>query len=262
MFLSDIMEPAANQHNTSSCPWAVRLNSIDASIGRLRHVPGIVVLPIESASQNAVWIKGETLDDRVSRTLRSIPDAERFLVTANNSLTSWGETVPRETLPDGAWIPISEWLTLQLPAAGFATPVSQRVPLKLVRSDSPVEANLLKVAWKFWRDYAISAPQIRLNQWSFAVSDQGDALIRGRPVAPLPGIRYVEQSGIAIPAGWRLEPPIAVASLHRAMSLEPGTIAMISEAGTMDGILESAFVSATRSAVRLTDNSLAECLRQ
>lgn len=262
MSLSELMEPAADQNSMTSCPWAVRLNSIDASIGKLRQVPGVVVLPVESASHNTVWIKGETLDDRVSRILRSLPDAERFLVTANNSLTSWGETVPREVLPDGTWIPISEWLTLQMPAAGFAAPISQRVPLSIVRSDSPVEANMLKVAWKVWRDYAISAPVIRLNQWAFAVSDQGEALIRGRPVAPLPGIRYVEQSGIAIPVGWRLEPPIAEASLHRAMSLEPGTIAMISEAGTMEGILESAFVRATRSAVRLTDNSLAECLRQ
>lgn len=256
------MEHSADHNTMTASPWAVRLNRIDASIGRLRQLPGVVVLSVESASQNAVWIRGEALDDRVSRTLRSIPDAERFLVGTNNSLTFWGETVPRATLPDGTWIPISEWMILQMPAAGFAAAINQLILLNLVRSDSPVEANLLKVGWSIWRDYAISAPQIRLNQWEFAVSDNGEALIRGRPVAPLPGIRYVEQSGIAVPAGWRLEPPIAEASLHQAMSLGPGTIAVISEAGMMDVIPDSEFVSATRSAVRLTDNSMAECLRQ
>lgn len=256
------MEPSADHNSMTACSWAVRLNRIDASIGMLRQLPGVVVLPIESASQNAVWIKGQTLDDRVSRTLRSLPDAERFLVATNNSLTFWGETVPRATLPDGTWLPISEWLTLQMPAAGFSASINRHIALNLVRSDVPVEANLLKVGWSLWRDYAFFAPQIRLNQWAFAVSDNGEALIRGRPVAPLPGIRYVEQAGIAIPAGWRLEPPIAEASLHQAMSLGPGTIAVISEAGVMDVIPDSAFVCATRSAVRLTDNSMAECLGQ
>ena len=235
--------------------WAVRLSSFDASIGKLRQFPGIDVLPIESPSQNCIWIKGETLNEQVSKTLRSLPDAQRFLVMPDNSLTSWGETVPRALLPEGTWLPITEWLTLMLPTAAFAPAVQQRIPLTLVRSDTPAEANLLKVTWSVWRDYATQAPQIRLNQWSFAVSDQGEAVVRGTPVAPIPGIRYVEQSGIAIPSGWQLDPPIAVASVRKAMSSDEETIALISKSGAMEVIPLSAFVSATRSAVRLTDDS-------
>ena len=207
-------------------------------------------------SPTAVWLRGDNLDDRTSRMLRSLPGAERYLVVSGGNLTGWDETVPRAKLPAGNWMPLSEWLSVHFPVAAFATAVTQRVPLRLVRSDSPIDANLLKLDWPMWRDYAITAPQIRLNQWTFAVSDRHEVLVRGLPLVPLPGQLYVEQSGIAIPAGWRLEPQVELAALHEAWNLDANEVVLLSLEGTMQRIPETAFVRATRSAVRLTDGSL------
>lgn len=241
--------------------WAARLPGLASSgvsqtvialIGRLRLVPGVRVL----VKGNDLWLRGEDLDDRVSLILRSLPDAERFLVTTDGQLTAWDESVPRATLPEADWHSLAQWLSVELPTSVFAGRVAQRVSMRLVRSNAVATANLLRTQWPIWRDYAITAPQIRLNPLSFAVSDSGEVLIRGLPLPPIPGRSLVEQSGIAISAGWSPDPPLDPASIRLVLKLNPDEIAVFQDDATMDVILESVFVRATRSAVRLTDASL------
>jgi hypothetical protein len=250
------------------------------SLGRLRILPGISAL----TDADSVWIQGDVLEEHLANLLRSLPAAERFLITDDGQLTFWDETVPRAKLPTGRWRPLAEWLPVDFPRAAFAAVNEHQINLKLVRSQEVAESNLLRTEWTRWHDYAISAPQIRLNQWSFAASDGNEVLIRGTPLStlpaskrsvpdsatsatatfveqfllmpPIPGQLFVERSCIAIPAGWRPDPQVESESIRQALNLPAESLAVFDVQGAVEMIPEAAFVRATRSAVRLTDEAL------
>ena len=67
-----------------------------------------------------------------------------------------------------------------------AKEIGKLADLRLVRSNVEKEANVLLVELRAWRNYAATAPRIRLLHLSFAVSDDGQVVIRGLPLPPLP----------------------------------------------------------------------------
>jgi hypothetical protein len=125
------------------------------------------------------------------------------------------------------------------------------------------EASLLLSRFDLWAAYAIEAPQIRLNPWRFAVAADGRVAVHVQPQAkrvanlssalpPLPGRRWVEQDGVAIPAGWSWTPAVDAALLREVFGLAEGDVALWHADGTWERIAAEEFVRATRAAVRAT----------
>ena len=118
------------------------------------------------------------------------------------------------------------------------------------------EASLLLVRFDLWAAYAVEAPQIRLDRWRFAVAADGRAAVNGRPLPPLPGRRWVEREGIAVPAGWTWTPAVEVAILRELFGLAEGDVALWHEDGAWERIAAGEFVRATRVAVRETGKNV------
>ena len=234
----------------SIAQWVVRLNLSDAGhLGSLRRFPGLRVL----VDGQSVWMRGESLDSVLDRRIRSIPDVEWFAIWPDHQLTQLEGTVPCGRLPVGNWQPLHEWLQLKLPRAGFAATPSARVTLKLVRSSSPSVANLLQTTWIVWKEFATSASQVRLSRLAFALSDDNRALVRGVPLPPIPGRRFVEVDGVVVPNGWRIEPNVGPLVVRQVLKLDENELALFSEDGSFERVPRSAFVQATRSAVRASN---------
>lgn len=224
-------------------------------LGRLRSTPGVSI----GIDQQTLWIRGDQLDDRLSRQLRSIPDAERFRVLeGGGQLAYWDESVPREFVPDVVWRPLVEWMELRLPVPAFVAEVQETVSVSLVRAQEVQEANWMMTEWGLWRDYAIPASQIRLNRWSFAVSSAHEVIVRGTPLPPIPGRRFIERQGIAILSGWRTDPPLQPNSLRAIWKVSQSDIVIWNPDRSPELISESAFVRATRSAIRQTAAKMME----
>ena len=233
----------------SITPWTIRLPVEDAEhLGKLRLINGLSIL-VDGAS---VWLRGEYLDEDLNRRIRSIPDAERFLIKADQQLTRPDETVPCARLPDGSWEPLRSWLSIKLPVAGFAAQTDERITLKLVRSSTPMSANLMQTSWERWRTYAIMAPAIRLTRLGFAVSENSAVLIRGTPLPPIPGRLFIEDRGIIVPLGWQFVPNVGSTVVRQLLNLNEMEMALFCEDGSFERVPETAFVQATRSAVRMT----------
>ncbi|MEI8020118.1 MAG: hypothetical protein WCH39_18080 [Schlesneria sp.] len=230
-------------------PWTIRLPVEDAEhLGKLRLTHGLSAL-VDGAS---VWLRGEYLNEDLNRQIRSIPNAERFRILADQQLTRPDETVPCARLPDGPWQPLRSWISVTLPVAGFAAQTDQRVMLRLVRSSRAMLANLMQTSWERWRAYAITAPAVRLARLGFAVSDNSDVLIRGTPLPPIPGRFFIEDNGVIVPIGWQFEPFVGSTIVRQLLNLDEAEIALFSEDGSFELLLDTAFVQATRSAVRMT----------
>ena len=229
--------------------WAIRLPAESAGyLGPLRLVPSVNVL----VQDRFVWLRGNAIDPDLQRRLRSIPAAEWFNVWPGELLTSSGQTVPCDRLPAGTWQALNQWIDVQMPPVGFAAASHVRVMLKLIRSSRPTVANMLLAAWNTWRDYALSAPLVRLNRWGFALSDQDTVVIRGLPLPPIPGCRLSESHGVILPAGWEFDPAVGAKVARQVLQLDDSELALFSEDSSFQRIPVSAFVQATRSAVRMS----------
>ena len=230
-------------------PWTVCLPLEEAEhLGKLRLINGLSIL-VDGAS---VWLRGDDLDEELNQRIRSIPNAIRFMIKADRQLTRQGETVPCAQLPDGNWQPLRGWLSVKLPVAGFAAVAGPGVMLKLVRSSKNRQANLMRTSWERWRTYAITAPAVRLSRLGFAVSENAEVLIRGTPLPPIPGRHFLEDNGIIIPIGWQFEPNVGSKVVRQVLKLDATEKALFSEDGSFELVPDTAFVQATRSAVRMT----------
>jgi len=228
--------------------WAVCLprESI-AGLGRLRLLPRLSVW--EHGEE--VWLQGEGADESLEAALRGLPGARRFSVFPDRQLLAAGSRVPPGYLPEGAWQPLKEWLHVTLEAAGLAGRVGERVSVCLVRSSTPREANVLLTTLDAWKTYGSSAPQVRLERWSFAVSDE-EVIVQGLPLPPIPGQVFVDRDGVTVPAGWDWDPPIDAGVLRDVLGLTAGDLALLRPDGRWDRVPADAFVRAGRSAIRLS----------
>jgi len=228
-------------------PWAIYIAQADlASTGRLRQVAGIKVCQ----RPGQVWLRGPALDETLRRQLAAMPGAQRFFVLPDGQLQPVARRLPSGRLPGGPWLPLPRWLGLSLPPATLAGRLIGRVPMTLVRSACAETAAVLLTTIDRWEAYAVRAPQVRLDRWQFAVANDGRVVVRGEPLPPLAGQRYVEWEGIAVPAGWRWSPPVEAAIMRSVLRLEPGDFALWQIDGTWQQIPAAQFVRASRAAVR------------
>jgi len=203
-----------------------------------------------------LWLRGTKCSDGLDRSLRKILGAERFHRLSGEETARWGETLPSGLLPKGPWIPLKQWLQPTVPATVLPGRISERASLRIVRSSTEQAANLLLVEFQKWREYAATAPQARLSRLSFAASDDGHVLIRGEPLPPLPGTRYIEAEGVARPLGWEWSPAVDAAVIRAAFGLADRELALLASDGSYEVVGADDFVRATRSAVRLTEKEL------
>lgn len=236
--------------------WAARIPLAQSdSLGLLRRISSLQA----GATEAAFWIRGPQSEDAVAR-VRMIPHAQLFHLDEDGGLRPWDRLLKSGTLPDIEFRPLREQTQPQVPAAGWPSARVSRISLTLVRSADSRPASILQTSLSAWTDWALSAPRVRLRRWTFAAADNDRALVRGTPIPPLPGQQYWESDGVAIPVGWQCSPNISGAVLTAVVAPEPGGLVLLAADGSAVAIPASAFVAATRSALRTTQNRVAQSL--
>lgn len=228
--------------------WTVALPLEEATwLGPLRCRSEIEVCP----QSETVWLRGPAGDDEMELKLRALP-GKRFEILPDNQLVPHGATVPSGYCPTGPWLSLRKWMTLSMPTAAMSGTIGGKLELQLVRGGPVGEANVLRTTAELWGRYASEAPQVRLEALAFAVSELGHILVRGKPLPPLAGERFVLEEGIAIPAGYTWLPTLDGEVMRAALSLPPGDLALFQPDGAWDRVRGEDFVRATRSAARLS----------
>jgi hypothetical protein len=219
-----------------------------ASAGALRLRPGVSVC----ALGDGVWLRGERLTQELELELRKLPAARRFSVGVDGTLTAEGARIPRGKVPGGDWQPLSAWLTPAPQPPALAGRTDQRVELRLVRTDNEEPATVLVTTLEEWAAYANDAPLVRLRRLRFATAADGRTAVRGEPLPPVPGRRYVEREGVAVPGGFRLSPDVGAATVRLLLGTEPEDLVLFQKDGSWERIAAGEFVSATRANMRAT----------
>jgi hypothetical protein len=223
-----------------------------AAVGRLWQVADVEVCDLP----DQVWLRGPVADEKLRQRLAAVPGARRFDVLSDGQLQPVGRRVPTDRLPDGPWTALRQWLALRLPPAGLAGRSKRRIPLVLVRSTRPAAASVLLTTLDCWEGCAVQAPQVRLDRWRFAAASDGRVAVCGQPLPSLPGQRWVEREGIAVPAGWHWSPPVEATVVRAVFGLQAGDLALWQADGTWQRIRAADFLPAGRAAVRASAEGL------
>jgi hypothetical protein len=241
-----------------SVQWVICIAPTDAgSLARLRLTRGIEV----AAKEPFIWVRGASNDEKLERLLRALPAVARYEGTGGNRLRNLESRIPSETLPALNWQPVSTWLRVQMPLTPTFSPSEgereedaslRTVSIRIVRSAEERAIDLLVTTVDQWREFALSAPEIRLRHLRFAADADGNVVGRGKPLPPLPGRQFVLHGNIAVQAGYTWEPGVSADVLSRRLGLSADALALFHENGTYSRIEAEQFVPATRSAVRET----------
>ena len=227
--------------------WAIVIAREDViALAPLRLFSSIEVAEAEAMA----WVRSRDVEESLLRLLPTIPAVARYEWRTDNRLRPMGSRIPAETFPVLKWQPLNSWLQADFPGAASPAKQSERVPLQLVRTAEERNSNLLLTDLKTWLEFAASAAEIRLATLEFAVNEEGKVLVRGAPLPPLPGLRFVEQDGIAVPAGFTWNPAVSVQVMKRALGVGAGALAILREDGTFWRLQAEQFMRATRAAVR------------
>jgi len=230
--------------------WKMHRDSSEL-LGRIRTEPSLEVY----ADEDTVWIRCQDASEELQQIFMQLP-ATHSVATADGQLIERGRRVPQGYLPEGPWIGIAQWMEVTLPVAHLAGHMPRAVPVEMIPDARFETPQLLQTELQTWKQYVASAPRVRLERLAFLVASDGMVLVRGEPLPPLAGKRFVFQGRIAVEAGWAWLPAVSAEVLEAALPLTPGSVAVLYGDGRWYSIAEEEFVQATRSAVRAMSEGL------
>ena len=235
-------------------PWAVRLPAGAAhAAGALRLRAGITV----ADEGGWVWLRGEDLDEALDLELRKFPGGVRHLVGPAGTVTQVGHRLPAGELPTPVrWLPLSTWLVPRPQPAALPGEPPSRAPLRLERIAAEAPPTVLVTTIDAFADYAGAAPIVRLRRLRVAAASDGRAVLWGEPLPPLPGGRYAEEQGIAVPCGFAFKPRLGAEVVHALLGLSADDLALLHEDGSYERIDASRFARASRGTARATRDAL------
>lgn len=233
--------------------WAICIALEDAaSLSPLRQITGIEV----GEDGANIWLRGKQGVEKLDAKLAALPARARYEWLNSNQLRQIDKRIPGGRLPAVQWQPLDAWLQVRIPAAAMAGEQPSRVALRLVRSACEQEPDLLLADLDDMVRFASTAARVRLERLQFAANGNGKVLMRGRPLPPVPGQRFVLHGRIAVPAGFSWEPHVAPAVLARRFSVSDDALVVWSEDQTMTRLHGEQFVPLSRSALRATQQAL------
>ena len=234
-------------------PWAICLSRADAaSLSPLRQTLGVEVA--EAGSD--IWIRGKPTDESLDLALASLPARARYEWLASNALRRVDQRVPCGRLPELHWQSLNNWLQVGLPSTALPGNEPRTTSLQLVRSTVEREPELLLTTLEAFKRFVLQAAQVRLDRLQFAAAADGRVMVRGKPLPPLSGRRFVLHQGVAVPAGFAWQPAVSAEVLAHRFGVSGEALILWNEDGTIVRLHGEQFVPASRSAVRATEQGV------
>lgn len=213
-----------------------------SNLGSVRRMPGLKA----AWDMEYIWLKAPNNGPL----LASLPVTKHYTLKDNDLLFLPGAKTPVSRLKNLNWQDIKDFIPVSLPVAALPGIVDSAIPVKLKRSAEPRATKALLTTLSYWKAYAGTAPDSRLQYLRFAVSEEGETLVVGQPLPTLPGRAFWAQDNCLLPAGFDFDPPLFGELIRE--QLPEGTWQLFDTDGTRQTIFLADLQQATRSAVRLT----------
>lgn len=205
--------------------------------------------------EEQIWVKGIA-----DNAFRKLPARRTWRMDAQNRLFAAGALTPEKTLPALPWQSLTTFIPVELPPSGLPAIIAQKHVVQLAPCASTQESFAIFTDISVLEVYVATAPQIRLKHLRFATSVHGQVLIAGIPLPPVPGLGYTLHERILMPAGYDFDPPIIRSLVAEKLDATHSHFLLFHISGQYEIIPDTAFVPVTRSAVRLTAETLSHVL--
>ncbi|MBX2877470.1 MAG: hypothetical protein KTR30_35450 [Saprospiraceae bacterium] len=218
-------------------------------LGNIRGLPNCWI----AEDEEKIWLKSEVEKGAIPMALQQLPAEGRFWVDESDRLFPVKGLTPVAKVPALDWLPVASFVSIEMPLAALPAKVTERISVNLVRSKDVKAANFLLLPWKLWQEYALAASNIRLKPLFFAVSEQAQLMVYGKPLPPLPGQLFWQTQQVLLPAGWDFEYPIMAEIISSTHVKEKGGLLLYQAEQLSELPPVDQFVQASRSAVRKTE---------
>lgn len=236
-------------------PWAICVAKEDAAaLAALRRQPGVEV----AGDAAHTWLRGQPGDEKLARLLAALPAIARYeWYPKQDRLRLINERMSARTLPQLSWQPLSAWLQVELPSTTLPGFVPEPIMPALARCADEREAAVLLTTLPELETFVLSAPQVRLERLQMAAAAEGQVLVRGTPLPPVTGRRFVLHAEcIAVPAGYTWTPTISTQVLRKLFNAPAGALVLWGENGTITILTEEQFIPLTRRALLATQRAV------
>lgn len=210
---------------------------------------------VAARHQDLIWVKGIA-----DNAFRQLPALNTWKPDGANRLFAPGALTPALTLPELAWQPLTEFIPVSLPASGLPAFATARHAVKLAPCPGTEESFAILTEMRTLEAYIAAAPQVRLRHLRFAASASARVLVAGVPLPPIPGTSYTLKDRILMPAGYDFDPPVIRSLLTEKLEAARTHFLLYHVNGAYEMIPDTSFVHVTRSAVRLTAETLTHVL--
>lgn len=219
----------------------------------LSHLAAVRCWPGMSAAETEteVWLRCPMQHADMDQALRALPAMYSYQENAQGLLFPLSGSTPVAKLPALDWLPMKQFIPVELPGAALPSQLTQQYILKLLPSAEYHPGAALKVRLADWQAYAETAPEIRLAALRFALSAAGDVLVMGEPLPPLPGVEYWLRDSILLPAAYELEWPLVVQLFNQRENSNRDCFLMFDKKGNWQKIEKKCFVPASRAGIRM-----------
>ena len=216
-----------------------------AALGAVRCIEGL-----QAAMQDdQIWVRG--IDDSTKDLrIQQLPAISTCRLGNDNLLFPNEKITPIGKLPELEWERLETFITVEPPVSAMPGEVQDSLPIRLVVSKKEQNVEALLIDLSVWKKYAATAPQIRLENIQFAVSENEEVLICGTPMIPLPGKTFWLRDRILLPSGYDLEMPVFAKMIQQRLDKEGASFILFRENGTWEKIPLEHLVKGQRSAIR------------
>ena len=198
-------------------------------------------------------------DTELSR-LKSLGSEGLYLLEGEN-LRREDERLWSEKLPELSWQNVDDLIEFFLPVklvdAAANSVEAPAVDLEVVsderlrNSDGSLPiASYLVTSMQRWAEFALSCPEIRLKELSFAVNRDSQVIVQGTPLPTIEGKYFYSSGQVVCQLATAWKPRVSTEVLSELFELQPGQLLLMQQGEQPAIISEAAFVRATRIAVR------------
>lgn len=215
-------------------------------LGNVRTLPGLSSREVD----DIIYVRG--IPENPSIRIKKLPTLNTYTLSKSGELFPIGKSTPVAVISDLQWIPLQEYIDVEPPVSALPGTTDRKYSMALLPSNSERKGTAILTTLDIWKNYAESAPDIRLEKLSFAVSEQKKVLIMGNPLPAIPGQEFWASERFLIPCGFDFEFPILKELFQKKFIQAHSDRILLSSDGNIEIIPDYNFVKATRSAIRLT----------